>query len=68
MAPSNQLMSGKLPYYDYGPVLSRNALFSFVVGGRGLGKTYGFKHWAIRDWIRSGSEFVYLRRYKSELT
>ena len=57
-----------LPYYDYGPVLSRNALFSFVVGGRGLGKTYGFKHWAIRDWIRSGAEFVYLRRYKTELT
>ena len=56
-----------LPYYDYNNVLSRNGTFNFVVGGRGLGKTYGAKQWAISDWIKTGNEFIYLRRYKSEL-
>lgn len=57
----------KLPYYDYNDVLSRNGTFNFLVGGRGLGKTYGAKQWAINDWLKNGNEFIYLRRYKSEL-
>ena len=56
-----------LPYYNYNNLLSRNGTFNFVVGGRGLGKTYGAKQWAINDWLKSGNEFIYLRRYKSEL-
>ena len=55
-----------LPYYNYGPLLSRNATFNFVVGGRGLGKTYGAKLLAIKHFLQRGDQFIYLRRYKSE--
>lgn len=54
-------------FYDFGPLFSRNGVFNFVVGGRGIGKTYGAKLQAIRNHIRYGDQFIYLRRYKTEL-
>lgn len=54
-------------YYDYQNVLSYNALFSFIIGERGVGKTYGAIKHVINRFIKYGEEFVYLRRYKTEL-
>lgn len=42
-------------------------LFYFIVGNRGGGKTYGFKEWAIDDFIENGMQFGYIRRYKDDL-
>ena len=55
------------PYYDYRKLWSYNAVINFVVGGRGLGKTYGAKRQGIVNCIKRGEEFIYLRRYKEEL-
>lgn len=55
------------PYYNYTKLFSFNGTYNFLVGGRGLGKTYGAVKKGIKDYIRHGHEFVYLRRYKSEL-
>lgn len=57
----------KLPYYNYSKLLSFNAVYHMCVGGRGLGKTYGAKKLAIRDAIKKGEQFIYLRRYSKEL-
>lgn len=54
-------------FYDFAPILSRNATYNFVVGARGVGKTYGAKRKAIRDFIKRGDQFIYLRRYNTEL-
>jgi hypothetical protein len=54
-------------YYDFGPVLSRNGVYNFILGARGLGKTYGAKRKAIRDYLNKGDQFIYLRRYNTEL-
>lgn len=54
-------------YYDYQRVLSYNATFNFLTGSRGCGKTYGAKKFVIKDAIYNGNQFVYLRRYKTEL-
>lgn len=56
------------PYYSFNRVCSYNATYNFVVGGRGLGKTFGIKERAIRDYIRKGDMFIYMRRYKGELS
>ena len=53
-------------YYSRNDLLSYNALFNFVVGERGTGKTYQFKDWAISDFIKNNNQFVYVRRYKTE--
>lgn len=56
------------PYYKYDKLFSYNATYNFVVGGRGIGKTYGAKKRAIVNAIRRSEMFIYLRRYKTELS
>ena len=53
-------------YYDYGRILSYHAPWMFVIGARGLGKTYGAKKLVIGDWIRKRWQFIYLRRTAEE--
>lgn len=51
---------GEGDYYDYGRVLSYHAPWMFVIGARGLGKTYGAKKLVIGDWIKNaGNSFIY---------
>ena len=54
-------------YYDADVTLSRNRLFNFVIGPRGAGKTYGAKKRIIKNFLKDGSQFVYLRRYETEM-
>lgn len=54
-------------FYDIYKTLKHKCLFNFIVGNRGCGKTYGFKEWAIDDFLKNGNQFVYIRRYKQEL-
>lgn len=60
-------MVKKNMYYNVGNTLSRHKLFNFVVGPRGAGKTYGAKKEAMKNWIEKGEQFVYLRRYHTEM-
>ena len=55
--------------YFYNPykTLSYNALFNFIIGNRGGGKTFAFKYYAISDFLKTGKQFIYLRRYQNEL-
>ena len=54
-------------YYDPNKTFSRQRLFNFVIGGRGIGKTYGAKDTVIKNFLRAGKQFVYLRRYETEM-
>lgn len=54
-------------YYNIDEALSYNALFTMIVGGRGVGKSYSAKKRVIKNFINKGEQFVYLRRYKTEL-
>ena len=55
-------------FYKYDKLISYNALFNFVIGERGVGKSFGAKVFCINDFINKGNEFVYVRRYKEELS
>ena len=54
-------------FWDIYKTISYNCLFNFIIGNRGGGKTFGFKSYAIKDFIKHKKQFVYLRRYKEEL-
>lgn len=54
-------------FYDLQKVLSYNCLLNFIVGERGVGKTYGTIKFAVNDFLKNGNQFVYIRRYKTEL-
>ena len=53
-------------YYDPSKLMGYNRLFSFVIGARGIGKTYAFKSWAIRDFLQNGRSAWWVMRYKTE--
>ena len=55
-------------WYRLGPVFSRNAVVNIILGPRGDGKTFAAKEQAIRNAINKNEQFIYLRRYKTELT
>lgn len=54
-------------WYDINRIRSYNRVLNFVVGARGIGKTFGFKKWAVEDFLENGNQFIYMRRYKDEL-
>ena len=54
-------------YFDGSRIWSYNAPVSIVVGERSEGKTYWFKRKAIRNYLRDGSTWVYLRRHSNTL-
>lgn len=49
-------------YYDLHNLLTRNAPWNFVIGARGLGKTFAAKRYGIKEYVKHGYEFIYLRR------
>ena len=54
-------------WYNYDRVLSFNALLNFIIGERGVGKTYGAKKYVVNRFLKKGKQFVYIRRYKTEI-
>lgn len=54
-------------YLDYTKPLSYNSFLTFIVTERGLGKSYGAKKFVAKRFINKGKQFVYMRRYKTEL-
>lgn len=50
-------------YFDIEKLDTYNAPFSFVVGGRGVGKTYG----ALKYMLEKKKRFIYLRRTQTEI-
>lgn len=55
-------------YYDWNKTLAYDADITMVVGSRGIGKTYGLRLQAIRDYIKKGYRFVEVVRFKTELS
>ena len=54
-------------YYSIDNVLSYNALLNFIIGERGVGKSYSAKKYVANHFIKKHKQFVYIRRYKSEI-
>lgn len=55
-------------YYNPNRMLSYNRILNCVIGARGIGKSFAFKEHPIRRFIKYGEQFIYLRRYKGELS
>lgn len=53
-------------YWSSQSAKSRNCLFNFILGARGTGKTFCKKDDVISAFLKTGEQFVYMRRYKEE--
>lgn len=54
-------------WYDGSKVLEKDCIFNFIVGGRGIGKSFYWKKHCLERFRDAGKQFIYLRRYKEEL-
>lgn len=57
-----------MKFWNIRNVLSRQALFNFIISFRGGGKTFGSKVFAIENFINKGEQFIYVRRYETDLS
>lgn len=48
-------------------LLTYNCIFNFIVGDRGGGKSFGTLEFCVKQYLKHGTEFIYLRRYEREL-
>lgn len=55
-------------FWDLNSTLTYNALFYFILGLRGVGKTFGAKKRGIDNFLKKREQFGYIRRYKEDLT
>lgn len=54
-------------WYSLDKINSVGAQYNFLLGGRGVGKTYAVIHQAIEHRIKTGEPFAYVRRYKESI-
>ena len=54
-------------FWNPDKVVSYGCLMNFILGERGVGKSFSMTKFVIDDFLRHENEFVYLRRYKTEL-
>lgn len=66
LVSGNNTMIPQEIYWDISVPLSYNALFNFIIGNRGGGKSYGVKKHIISRFIKRKEQWVYVRRYKTE--
>ena len=52
-----------MAWYDAPADIKKGYIFNFVIGGRGIGKTYGL----LKDTIENETRFIYLRRSNTEI-
>lgn len=54
-------------WYSFSKVLSYHAMLNFIIGERGVGKSYGIKKYCVNRFKKKGRQFIYLRRFDTEL-
>lgn len=55
-----------IKFYSLSRILSKKCQYNLIVGERSNGKTYATLEYAIRQWITSGHQCAYVRRYRED--
>lgn len=53
-------------YWSPDRLFSYNKLYNFAIGNRGGGKSFAAKRYCISRFLKTGEQFIYVRRYKNE--
>lgn len=56
-----------MKYYDWEKTFSYDADITLIIGGRGIGKTYGMRLANVRQYLKTGERFVEVCRYQREI-
>ena len=56
-----------MEWFDPSRIKSYNKTLNFILGGRGIGKTYGLKKDAVSHFLKTGKQFFYIRRNTADM-
>lgn len=56
-----------MKYYSCEKILSYNRIFNFIMGTRSAGKSFSFKKHCINKFLKSGKQFIYVRRRDTDI-
>lgn len=56
-----------MKYYNGDKILNKKQPINFVLGNRSAGKSFYWKRYCIKRFLEHGEQFIYIRRYKSDL-
>lgn len=57
----------KNKYYSLKPILKKNADYNIIFGERSNGKTYAALYYGVEQYIKTGAQFAYIRRWREDL-
>lgn len=58
----------KNKFYSLKPILERDATYNMIFGERSNGKTYSVLKYAVEQYIKTGGQLAYVRRWKEDVT
>lgn len=67
MAKKKQQESNTPKYYDLGEILGKNADYNLIFGERSNGKTYAALRYGLEQFINTGKQMAYIRRWREDL-
>lgn len=68
MAKKKQQQESNTPkFYDLGEILAKNADYNLIFGERSNGKTYAALRYGLEQFINTGKQMAYIRRWREDL-
>ena len=55
-------------YYDIRPVLDQDCQYSIIIGRRSNGKSFAALRYGLEQYVKTGSQFAYVRRWDEDFT
>lgn len=56
-----------MKYYSLTKILNKKAIYNLIIGERSNGKSYAVLEYAIKQFMKEGSQFAYVRRWKEDV-
>lgn len=56
-----------MKWYNGKKILSYNKPFNFIIGGRGIGKSFYWLSKVAKNYLNKGEKFIYVRRYADDV-
>lgn len=58
----------KIKYYSLKPILKKDCTYNMIIGERSNGKTYSVLKYAVQNYVKTGGQIAYVRRWKEDIT
>ena len=67
MTTRKKAKQDKPKFYDLSAILSKNADYNVIFGERSNGKTYAALKHGLENYVRTGKQMAYIRRWREDL-